>query len=85
MGSNKCTLFQKSKNPSVGALRSSIQLNRRKLRRNIYMHKHTSKSELKVDGKMSEKGADRAGLLQAITNFGLVVGLIVIAIILALK
>lgn len=62
-----------------------IQLNRRKLRRNISVHKHTSKSELKVDGKMSEKGADRAGLMQAITNLGLVIGIIVIAIILALK
>ncbi len=49
------------------------------------MHKHTSKSELKVDGKMSEKGADRAGLLQAITFFTLVLGVITIAIILALK
>lgn len=49
------------------------------------MHNHTSKSELKVDGKMSEKGADRAGLMQAITNLGLVIGIIIIAIILALK
>ncbi|MEJ7580636.1 hypothetical protein WKI22_08870 [Acinetobacter baumannii] len=49
------------------------------------MHKHTSKTELKVDGKMSEKGADRAGLMQAIANLGLVLGIIVIAIILALK
>ena len=62
-----------------------IQLNRLKLRRNISVHKHTSKSELKVDGKMSEKGADRAGLMQSITNLGLALGIIVIAIILALK
>lgn len=85
MGNTKCTLFQKSKNPSAPTLRFFINLTRARLRRNISMHKHTSKSELKVDGKMSEKGADRAGLLQAITNFGLVVGIIVIAIILALK
>jgi hypothetical protein len=26
---------------------------------------HTSNSQLKVDGKMSEQGADRVGLLQA--------------------
>jgi hypothetical protein len=49
------------------------------------MHKHTSKTELKVGGKMSEKGADRAGLIQSITNFGLVLGLTIVAIILALK
>lgn len=49
------------------------------------MHKHTSKTELKVDGKMSEKDADRAGLMQSITNLGLALGIIVIAIILALK
>ncbi|WP_284087117.1 hypothetical protein [Acinetobacter pittii] len=49
------------------------------------MHKHTSKSELKVDGKMSEKGADRAGQIQALTQLGLVIGLIIVAIILALK
>ncbi|MDQ9890048.1 hypothetical protein [Acinetobacter pittii] len=49
------------------------------------MNKHTSKSELKVDGKMSEKGADRAGLIQALTYFGLVLGFVSVAIILALK
>ncbi|WP_436868868.1 hypothetical protein [Acinetobacter courvalinii] len=30
------------------------------------MRKHTSKSQLKVDGKMSESGADRVGILQGI-------------------
>lgn len=30
------------------------------------MRNHTSNSKLKVDGKMSEQGADRAGLLQSI-------------------
>lgn len=49
------------------------------------MNKHTSKSELKVDGKMSEKGADRVGLIQALTYLGLVLGIISIAVILALK
>ena len=49
------------------------------------MHKHTSKSELNVVGKMSEKGADRTGLVQAMTSLGLVIGSIVIGIILALK
>ncbi len=57
--------FHKSKNPSVGALRFSIQLNEAKLRRNIYMTNHTSKSHLKVDGKMSESGADYAGKIQS--------------------
>ncbi|WP_171494532.1 MULTISPECIES: hypothetical protein [Acinetobacter] len=49
------------------------------------MQNHTPKSELKVDGKMSEKGADRAGLLQAITSLVLAVGFIITTIILALK
>ncbi len=49
------------------------------------MHKHTSKSKLKVEGKMSEDGADRAGLLQSIKDILLVIGLIVVTIILALK
>lgn len=49
------------------------------------MHKHTSKSNLKVEGKMSEDGADRAGLLQSIKDILLVLGLIVVTIILALK
>jgi len=49
------------------------------------MPKHTTKSELNVVGKMSEKGADRTGLLQAITNLGFVIGSIVIVIILVLK
>ena len=30
------------------------------------MRNHTSNSQLKVDGKMSESGADRVGLLQSI-------------------
>lgn len=29
------------------------------------MRKHTSKSQLKVDGKMSESGADYAGKIQS--------------------
>ena len=49
------------------------------------MQNHTPKSELKVGGKMSEKGADRAGFLQAITSLVLAVGFIITAIILALK
>ena len=49
------------------------------------MQNHTPKSELKVDGKMSEEGADRAGLVQAITSLILAVGFIITAIILALK
>ncbi len=30
------------------------------------MKNHTSNSQLKVDGKMTSKGADRVGLLQSI-------------------
>lgn len=30
------------------------------------MQNHTSNSKLKVDGKMSEQGADRAGFLQSV-------------------
>ncbi|WP_336141978.1 hypothetical protein [Acinetobacter sp. 102] len=30
------------------------------------MKNHTSKSQLKIGGKMSESGADRVGILQAI-------------------
>lgn len=37
MGSKKCTLFQKSKNPSVGALRFLVPLNRRVSRRSNTM------------------------------------------------
>lgn len=32
----------------------------------IYMRNHTSNSKLKVDGKMSEQGVVRAGLLQSV-------------------
>ena len=41
------------------------------------MHKHTSKSELKVDGKMSEQGADKVGnkLANAVIIFVVLVGL----------
>jgi len=49
------------------------------------MGDHTSNSQLKVDGKMSEKGADRVGLLQAIALIILISGLVIIGIILALK
>ena len=30
------------------------------------MRNHTSNSKLKVDGKMSEQGSDRVGLLQSV-------------------
>lgn len=49
------------------------------------MSKHTTNSQLKVEGKMSKKGADRAGHIQAITNMLLVFGFITVSIILALK
>ncbi len=78
-------MIRKAKTPVLVALRFLVPLNRRESRRSITMHKHTSKSELKVDGKMSEKGADRAGQIQALTQLGLVIGLIIVAIILALK
>ena len=49
------------------------------------MHNHTSNSQLTVDGKMSEKGADRVGLLQAIAILIFVLGAVAIGLVLALK
>lgn len=49
------------------------------------MNDHTSNSQLKVDGKMSEKGADRVGFLQAIALLILVCGIVAIGLVLALK
>lgn len=49
------------------------------------MNDHTSNSQLRVDGKMSEKGADRVGLLQAIALMIIAIGVVTIGIILALK
>ncbi|MGC3818648.1 hypothetical protein [Acinetobacter sp. G11] len=49
------------------------------------MNDHTSNSQLKVDGKMSEKGADRVGFLQAIALLILVCGIVTIGLVLALK
>ena len=49
------------------------------------MNDHTSNSQLKVDVKMSEKGADRVGFLQAIALLILVCGIVAIGLVLALK
>lgn len=52
------------------------------------MQKNTSNSQLKVDGKMTSKGADRVGLLQGIALLVLSVstlGLSVAAILYSLK
>lgn len=44
------------------------------------MQKHTSNSQLKVDGKMTEQGADRVGLLQAIALIIFAVSILILAI-----
>ncbi|SPL71732.1 hypothetical protein KPC_2910 [Acinetobacter stercoris] len=52
------------------------------------MHKHTSKSKLKVDGKMSEmseQGADRAGLIQSLALLILAIGISIALIIWAVN
>ncbi|WP_165382976.1 hypothetical protein [Acinetobacter sp. WCHAc060033] len=52
------------------------------------MQKHTTNSQLKVDGKMTSKGADRVGLLQGVALLVLALsalGLSVAAILYALK
>lgn len=72
--------FHKSKNPSAPTLRFSIQLNQRKLRRNLYMTNHTSKSQLKVDGKMSESGADYAGKIQSYAVLIVAISILISAI-----
>jgi len=44
------------------------------------MNNHTSKSQLKVDGKMSEIGADRVGILQAVACVIIAISILVSAI-----
>ncbi|MEG2263595.1 MAG: hypothetical protein RSC68_04405 [Acinetobacter sp.] len=44
------------------------------------MRNHTSNSQLKVDGKMTSKGADRVGLLQGIALNILAIGVLVFAV-----
>ncbi len=44
------------------------------------MHKHTSDSQLKVDGKMTSKGADRVGMLQGIALLIFAISALVVSI-----
>lgn len=44
------------------------------------MKNHTSNSQLKVDGKMTEQGADRVGLLQAIALIIFAVSVLILAV-----
>lgn len=40
------------------------------------MRNHTSNSQLKVDGKMTSKGADRVGLMQGLALIILAIGVL---------
>lgn len=44
------------------------------------MRNHKSTSQLKVDGKMTSKGADRVGLIQAIALCGFALATIILAV-----
>lgn len=44
------------------------------------MNKHTSNSQLKVDGKMTPEGANRVGLVQAISYVILAASALILAI-----
>ncbi len=46
----------------------------------IYVNNHTSKSQLKVDGKMSESGADRVGLLQGVAYIIIALSVLITAV-----
>ncbi|MDC4997577.1 hypothetical protein OHW19_13430 [Acinetobacter baumannii] len=44
------------------------------------MNNHTSKSQLKVDGKMSESGADRVGLLPGVAYIIIAISVLITAV-----
>lgn len=44
--------------------------------RKTFMRNHTSNSQLKVDGKMTSKGADRVGLMQGLALIILAIGVL---------